>query len=59
MPDRNPHTFLNFKGVLDSQVGTILGPNTMGEYLTVVTQDYDVENDKTRLGLVYGYDERG
>lgn len=59
MPERLPHTFLNYNGIIDDQVGILLGPNTMGEYLTVVTQEYDVMKDQTRLGLVYGYQERG
>lgn len=54
MEERNPHAYLNFTGKLDDCIGMVMGPNTMGEYLTVITQDFYETADWTRLGLVYG-----
>lgn len=51
---KKPHAYLNYEGKLSNQIGTVMGPNTMGEYLTVVIQDYYEEANWTRLGLVYG-----
>lgn len=55
-PDHNPHptTHLNYHGDTRGNLGQIMGPNTMGEYLTVVEEVYNPDTDRTRLGLAYG-----
>lgn len=48
-------TWLNYKGDRTVDVvGQTMGPNLLGEYLTVVTADYNHTTDETRLGLAYG-----
>lgn len=43
---------LNYRGdVTENFPGTLLGPNTRGEYVVVVSADYDHEIDKTRVGV--------
>lgn len=54
-PTPKASTHLNYKGNCTAEaVGQIMGPNTMGELLTVVEAAYDPAADKTRLGLAYG-----
>lgn len=44
---------LNYKGELSDQLGVTMGPNTFGERFVVVEQTYDVNINKTRLGLAF------
>lgn len=50
---RKPQQFANYKGDRRESIGQIMGPNQMGERLTVVTADYDAKADRTRLGFAY------
>lgn len=49
-----------YRGKLGDQLGQVLGPMLQSDggmppqYLTVVSQEYDAESDRTRLGLTYG-----
>jgi hypothetical protein len=51
---------LNYLGRLGDQLGQVLGPMLQSDslaqpqYLTVVSQEYDPESDRTRLGFTYG-----
>lgn len=48
-------TWLNYRGDRTREiVGKVMGPNLLGEYLTVVTAEYDEATNRTRLGLAYG-----
>lgn len=48
-------TWLNYRGDVRSMVGQIVGPNLLGEYLTVVSCEYDEAADiKSRVGLAFG-----
>ena len=46
--------WLTYNGdVTEGIIGTIMGPNTLGEHLTVVEANYDVETNTTRVGFTY------
>jgi hypothetical protein len=52
--DRRPAVRnLTYPGDVRSALGTVVGPNTFGEYMTIVSVEYDVEGRKTRVGLAY------
>lgn len=42
---------LNYKGDLDDQVGKVMGPNLLREYLEVAAQTYDAMTNQTTLIL--------
>lgn len=46
--------FATYSGDHRESVGQVMGPNTLGELLTVVRADYNAATDKTRLGFAYG-----
>lgn len=57
-PTPKATTFLNYKGpVTSNNIGMVMGPNTMGERLTVVEAVCDPDTDRTRVGLAYGIHE--
>lgn len=48
-------TWLNYSGDRTAEaVGKVMGPNLLGEYLTVVSAEFDEATNKTRMGLSYG-----
>ena len=49
-----PSTWLNYGGDQRGLIGQVLGPNTMGEYLTVVFCAYDERDNRSRVGLAFG-----
>jgi hypothetical protein len=49
-----PSTWLNYAGDQRGLIGQVLGPNTLGEFLTVVFCAYDEREQKSRVGLAYG-----
>lgn len=49
-----PSTFLNYVGDHRGSVGQVMGPNTLGELLTVVSCEYDETAQRSRLGLAFG-----
>lgn len=49
-----PSTWLNYAGDQRGLVCQVLGPNTLGEYLTVVFCAYDERENKSRVGLAFG-----
>jgi len=50
-----PQQWLNYKGDRTRDaIGQHMGPNLLGEYLTVTAAEYDATTDTTRLGLAYG-----
>lgn len=52
---RKASRHLNYQGDRTADaIGQVMGPNTLGEFLTVVETEYDPETDKTRHGLAYG-----
>jgi hypothetical protein len=52
--NRTPVRWLNYPSDVRGMVGQVVGPNTMGEYLTAVTEDYDEATNVTRVGFVFG-----
>lgn len=55
MPAPAATTWLNYSGDRTAEaVGKVMGPNLLGEYLTVVDAVYDEATGKTRMGLAYG-----
>lgn len=46
--------YLNFSGNMVHMIGEVVGPNTLGEFLTCVEVHYDPNTDKTRAGYCYG-----
>jgi hypothetical protein len=51
---RKPCRWATYNGNQTHVVGQLMGPNTLGELLTVVTASYDHQTNKTRLGFAYG-----
>lgn len=49
-----PSTFLNFTGDQSSTIGQRRGPSYVGEYLTIVSCEFDAESNKSHVGLAYG-----
>lgn len=48
-------TWLNYRGDVTAAVpvGTRMGPNTLKEHLWVVSAEYDLQRDQTRVGFTY------
>ena len=46
--------WLNFRGRMTHMIGEVVGPNTLGEFLTCVEVTYDPVQNKTRSGFCYG-----
>jgi hypothetical protein len=50
-----PQQWLNYKGDRTRDaIGQHMGPNMLGEWLTVTAAEYDATANVTRLGLAYG-----
>lgn len=50
---------LHYAGdVTEHALWRVMGPNTMGEYLTCVEAHYDPETNRTTLGMAYGAHQR-
>jgi len=49
-----PSTWLNYAGDQRHLVGRFMGPNTLGEVLTVVFCAYDERDDRSHVGLAFG-----
>lgn len=56
MPLPAPVQHLNYPGDVRGQIGRVMGPmlEPADQLLTVVDEAYDVQADRTRLGLTYG-----
>jgi c-di-GMP-binding flagellar brake protein YcgR len=52
---RKATRFATYRGDHRESVGRVMGPNTLGEILTVVRADFDETTGKTRLGFAYGH----
>jgi hypothetical protein len=50
---REPVRWLNYRGRVEIDQTSPMGPTTMGEYLWPVVAEYDAETDRTRVGLSY------
>lgn len=48
---RTAHRFAHYSGDATSSLGQVMGPNTLGERMTVVSAQYFDDEDKTRLGF--------
>ena len=46
--------FLNYHADVTEMLGQVVGPNTLGEYLTCVEVTYDPSTDTSRAGFCYG-----
>lgn len=49
-----PSTWLNYAGDHRGSVGQVMGPNLLGEYLTVVFVAFDESAGSSRVGLAFG-----
>lgn len=49
-----PSAFLNYAGDQRGSIGQVMGPNTLGELLTVVSCEYDETAQRSRVGLAFG-----
>jgi hypothetical protein len=50
-----PQQWLSYKGDRTRDaIGQHMGPNMLGEWLTVTAAEYDAGTNTTRLGLAYG-----
>ena len=45
--------WLTYPGDRRGSIGNVMGPNTIGELLQVVTEEFDAVTKATRLGLTY------
>lgn len=50
---REPIQWANYPNDHRDAIGQVMGPNLFGEFLTVVTAEYDPVNNQTRLGFSY------
>lgn len=50
----SPVKWLNYAGDIAPQLGRVMGPDTVGQVMTVVVEQYDDDTQTTRLGLAYG-----
>lgn len=42
-----------YKGKTEANIGSMRGPNTLGELMVIVAVDYDEKADKTTVGYAY------
>jgi hypothetical protein len=57
VPGQPPQLFLNYPGHTVGQIGQVMGPNLLGEVVTVVSIDrvtFEASPPKTRLGVRFG-----
>lgn len=52
LPPASEH--LNYNGDVTGSIGNTFGPNLDGEWLTMVSCDYDPATGKSRAGFAYG-----
>lgn len=52
-PNRTPVRFADYKGIVDASLGSLRGPNTLGEYMAVVEVRHNFENQTTRIGFAF------
>lgn len=45
--------FANYPGDVTDAIGQIVGPNTLGEYVRLVSVDYDATSNRSRAGFSY------
>lgn len=45
--------FANFKGKVEANIGSLRGPNTLGEIMAIVSVGYNEETDMTRIGFAF------
>jgi hypothetical protein len=57
MPLPTPVRFANFRGDASDSIGNLVGPNRLGELLTVVSAEFDAEANMTRVGYAFGVHE--
>jgi hypothetical protein len=50
-----PVAWCNYKGDQSHSIGTPMGPNLDGEWMTMVSCDYDPDTGKSHAGFAYGY----
>lgn len=48
-----PVRFADYKGKVEADLGSMRGPNTLGEYMGVVEVRYNGETDTTRIGFAF------
>lgn len=50
---RSPSRWANYPRNVSDALGQVVGPNTLGEFLTVVAVEYDPATDRSRVGFAY------
>lgn len=45
--------FADYKGIVDASLGSLRGPNTLGEYMVVVEVKQDFQKKTTRVGYAF------
>jgi hypothetical protein len=45
--------FANYKGKVEANIGSLRGPNTLGEIMAIVSVGYDETTDKSRIGFAF------
>jgi hypothetical protein len=52
-PTRHAFKHANYSGNQTHAIGSVMGPNLLGEHMVVVAADYDTDADTTRLGFAF------
>lgn len=50
---RTPVRFADYKGIVDASLGSLRGPNTLGEYMAVVEVRHNFQDQTTRVGYAF------
>lgn len=50
---RKPSRWITYKCDARGNIGLLVGPNTFGEILIVVAEQYNEEDNSTRVGFAY------
>lgn len=54
MNARKACRWATYPGDCTGNIGRFVGPNTLGEVLHIVSEDYNPGSDSTRVGFAYG-----
>lgn len=55
MTIRTAHRFATYPGDVTDTLGAVVGPNTVGEWMTAVEYEYNTRTDRTRIGFDFAH----
>lgn len=53
LKDLKASRFADYKGKVEANIGSMRGPNTLGEILVITEVNYNEATDMTRVGYAY------